>query len=73
VTTTAGCSWSSGGSTLWLTVNGASTGSGTANYSLSANTLTSPRSATIVIAGVSITLTQGAAGLMPPNNLRIVR
>jgi uncharacterized repeat protein (TIGR02543 family) len=60
VTTAGTCSWTTSNTTSWITItSGASgTGNGTVNYSVAANTGTSPRIAGLTIAGTVFTLTQ---------------
>jgi hypothetical protein len=73
VTTNAGCTWSASGAPSWMTVlSTMRTGSGTLNYSIAANT-GAARSATLTVAGQSITVNQAGGGPpAPPSNLRIV-
>jgi hypothetical protein len=61
VTATSGCAWTGvSQSPSWITVTGGSngTGNGTVSYTAAANTSTSPRAGTLIIAGVTVTLTQ---------------
>ena len=62
VTTTAGCAWTASESASWLSITSGSndTASGTVSYTATANTTTSPRSATLMVAGQSVTVTQDA-------------
>ncbi|MDQ3347469.1 MAG: hypothetical protein M3545_05830 [Acidobacteriota bacterium] len=62
VTTTSGCAWAVTGGASWVTVvNGASgTGGGTVSFSVAANTATTSRIATFLIAGTAFTITQSA-------------
>jgi Zn-dependent metalloprotease len=65
VTATAGCSWTavSNASFITITAGGSGTGSGTVTYSVAANTATTSRTGTLIIAGLTFTLTQaGTAG-----------
>ena len=69
------CSWNASESVSWITITSGSSGSGngTVNYSVSANTGTSPRSATITAAGKSHSVTQdpllsAPTLLLPQNN-----
>ncbi|UCF93039.1 MAG: BACON domain-containing protein, partial [Desulfobacterales bacterium] len=54
------CQWTASASVDWITINSGSsgTGDGTVGYSVSANTGTSSRTATITVAGQSHTVTQ---------------
>ena len=63
VTSSAGCAWSATSEAPWITVtSGASgLGSGTANFTVAANTVTSSRSGTLTIAGTTFNVTQAAA------------
>src|SRR6185503_9476265 len=61
VTTQFLCGWGSSTSASWIAVAGSATGSGTATYTVPANTGTIARSATINIAGIPINVTQGAS------------
>jgi hypothetical protein len=63
VTTGNGCAWTASESAAWLTItSGASAiGTGTVTYTAAANTTNSPRSATLTVAGQSVTVTQDAA------------
>jgi fibronectin type 3 domain-containing protein len=60
VTTQPGCPWTalSNGSWLVVTSNGSVTGNGTVNYSALSNSSTSTRTATLTVAGQSVTITQ---------------
>jgi hypothetical protein len=60
VTSGSGCAWTATENAGWLTItNGASgTGSGSVRYSATANTSTSPRTATLMIAGIAVTISQ---------------
>ena len=62
VTTGAGCPWNASSSAPWLTIaSGANgSGSGTVSYSVTANTTTAARSATLTVAGQSVVVTQGS-------------
>ncbi|MBI3651642.1 MAG: fibronectin type III domain-containing protein [Acidobacteria bacterium] len=63
VTTTAGCAWTAASNAAWITITtGASgTGNGTVNYAVSANSVTSPRTGTLTLAGQVFTVNQDAA------------
>jgi antitoxin (DNA-binding transcriptional repressor) of toxin-antitoxin stability system len=60
VTTQSGCAWTalSNGSWLVVTSNSTVTGNGTVNYSALSNSSTSTRTATLTVAGQSVTITQ---------------
>ena len=57
-----GCGWTASSSAPWLTVTGGASGTaaGTVAFSASANTSTTPRNATLTIAGQTFTVTQAA-------------
>ena len=63
VTAGSGCAWTAVRNDAWITVTGGAsgTGSGTASYSVTANTAASPRSGSITIAGQTLLVTQAAA------------
>lgn len=67
VTTSSGCGWIASSNASWITISsGASgTGSGTVNYSVEANTATTPRAGTMTIAGQTFTVTQSGTGSNP--------
>jgi hypothetical protein len=60
VTIAAGCTWTATSNQPWMTItSGASgTGNGSAVYEAATNTTGAPRSATIVVAGVTMTVTE---------------
>ena len=60
VSTTAGCTWTATSNASWvlITSGNSGTGSGTVNYSVSANTATSLRTGTMTIANQLFTVTQ---------------
>jgi len=60
VSTTAGCTWTATSNTSWISITSgdSGTGSGTVNYSVSANTATSLRTGTMTIANQLFTVTQ---------------
>ena len=62
VTTQDGCTWDAISNKGWITITGGSsgTGSGTVNYSVSANGSTSQRTGTMTIAGETFTVTQSS-------------
>jgi hypothetical protein len=63
VTSSGGCAWSATSNASWITVtSGASgLGSGTANFTVAPNTVTSSRSGSLTIAGTTFNVTQAAA------------
>ena len=66
VTASSGtCGWTAESSVGWITITGGANGSGngTVTYSVAANTLSTPRSATLTIAGQTFTVNQAAANL----------
>lgn len=64
VTTTPGCNWTAASNNSFITVtSGASgSGSGTVNYSVAANTVTTSRSGSLTIAGLTHSVTQAGTG-----------
>jgi hypothetical protein len=74
VTTQAGCTWSSSTPVTWVALTASGTGSGTASYTVAANAGSTGRSATLTVAGKSVSLTQTASTKpQAPTNLRIVK
>lgn len=68
VTTAGGCSWSVANVPAWITItsgNGGS-GNGTVGYSVAANTNSSSRNATLVMAGRNYAVSQSAPDLTRP-------
>jgi hypothetical protein len=67
VTTLSSCSWTAVSNASWIiiTSNSSTIGSGTVNYSVSANSTTTSRSGTMTITGKVFTVTQ--AGVSPTN------
>src|SRR5262249_8782506 len=65
VTTQTGCTWSAVSNAPWVTINSGANGSGngTVTFSVAANTVTTSRSTTITIAGLTFTVNQDAAPL----------
>ena len=64
VATTSSCAWTGvSNNTSWITVTGGSSGSGngTVSFTVAANTSASPRTGTLTIAGVTVTVTQAGA------------
>jgi uncharacterized protein (TIGR03437 family) len=76
VITNPACPWTAASNASWITVLGGAsgTGSGAVSYRVDANPTTSPRTATITIAGQPFTVTQAAGAppcsysLTPANN-----
>ena len=63
VTAGTGCTWSAVSNASWVTLTGATsgTGNGTVPYSVAANTSTSQRTGTLTVAGKTYTITQAGA------------
>jgi hypothetical protein len=63
ISTTVGCLWSASASVPWLSITGATsgTGAGTLNFSVTPNATTAVRTGTLTIAGQTFTVTQAAA------------
>ena len=63
VTAAAGCGWTAVSNDTWITVTGGanSTGPGSASFSVAPNTVTTPRTGTLTIAGATFTVNQAAA------------
>ena len=59
----SGCNWTAVSNAAWIGISAGASGSGpgTVSYTVQANTLTSSRSGTLTIAGVTFTITQTAA------------
>jgi hypothetical protein len=73
VGTAAGCSWAPSGVPSWITMSTATrTGSGQLAYTISANPGTEPRTATLTINGVAVTVTQGSAAPPAPSGFRVI-
>ena len=64
VTAGTGCAWTAQSHASWITLTGATAGSGNGSvpYSVSANTQTAQRIGTVTIAGHTFTVTQAAMG-----------
>lgn len=64
VATAAGCTWTATSPASWLTISGGATGSGAGTFSFAAtpNPGTAGRSATLMVAGASVLVTQPAVG-----------
>lgn len=58
VTTQTGCAWTATSNASWISVSGSSSGSGTASYSVGANTGSAARTGTISVADQFFTITQ---------------
>jgi uncharacterized protein (TIGR03437 family) len=67
IQTAASCAWAVSGPPSWITVSGASSGAGSASLSLAVgpNNTGVPLSAIIVVAGVSVAVTQPAPTIVP--------
>ncbi len=63
VSTTSGCPWTAAPNATWLSITsgGSGSGNGPVNYSAATNTLTTPRTGTLTIAGKTLTVTQAGA------------
>jgi hypothetical protein len=72
VTTQTGCAWSASGAPSWLTMTGGGSGPGTVTLTLAANLAKAPRTASLTIAGQSLTVTQSAR-LAAPANVRVMK
>jgi hypothetical protein len=72
VTTTASCAWSSSSPVSWITVTGSGPGNGSASYTIAANTGTTPRTATVTVAGKAVTVDQSVKPTAP-SNVRIIK
>lgn len=67
VTSGSGCNWQASTSDSWIRLNNnGGSGSGSLSYSVSANTSTSSRTGTILIAGLTHTVTQSGTDSVPP-------
>src|SRR5215217_8281133 len=64
VTTSAGCNWTAASNNSFITItSGASgSGSGTVNYSVAANTVSTSRSGSMTIAGLTFSVSQAGTG-----------
>lgn len=73
VTTTSNCNWTASTTATWLTVISGSSGSGNATvaYKAAANSSSSSRTATLMVAGKAVSVTQSPAQLTPPSNVRV--
>lgn len=65
--TSSNCGWTATSNAGWLTITGGAsgTGNGAVNYSVTANTSSSPRTAVITVAGATFTITQNGTGTAP--------
>ncbi|MEP7353578.1 MAG: hypothetical protein ABI824_10145 [Acidobacteriota bacterium] len=68
VTATSNCTWAITASAGWITNQGAATGQGNGivNFTVAANSTTLPRSGTLMIGGVTFTITQDAPSPTQP-------
>jgi hypothetical protein len=64
------CAWTAQPAVGWIAIQGAAggTGSGRLRFAVAANTTTTARSGTLVVAGFNVTITQAAAAAPPPTN-----
>jgi hypothetical protein len=73
VTTAAGCPWTAASSAAWLTVTSAVTSQGTVSYTVARNMSGLSRTGTILVGGVTFTVTQRNDTLPnSPDGLRLV-
>ncbi len=77
LTTGAGCNWTASSQASWITINAGSTsgsGSATPAFTIAANTAPTPRTGTIRVGGVTVTINQSAGGptLTAPGGLRVI-
>ncbi len=63
----ATCAWTAQPAVAWIAIQGSAggTGSGRLRFLVAANAAASPRSGTLVVAGVSVTISQAAASTTP--------
>jgi all-beta uncharacterized protein/BACON domain-containing protein len=63
VSTSTGCTWTAASGASWLNITSGSSGNGngTVNYTIAANTGSSPRTDTLLVAGQLVTITQAGA------------
>jgi hypothetical protein len=75
VTTQSGCAWTSVSQVSWITMAGTGPGSGNTFYTTSANTGSTQRIGTILVAGKTVTVTQPGSTTRPspPSSVRIIR
>jgi len=73
VTTLSTCAWTSTSGTSWISLTGSRTGSGSASYTVGANSGTATRSATVTVAGVAVRFDQDPLTPVAPTNLRIIK
>jgi all-beta uncharacterized protein/BACON domain-containing protein len=68
VTAPAGCAWSAQADAAWVVLTGGTTGTGAGSvaYTVASNAGTTTRSASIVVAGQTIKITQQASASLPP-------
>ena len=74
ITTASNCAWTTSSNAAWVTVSGSGTGSGTATYTVSANTGSIARSALLNVGGVFVGVNQSALTVpTAPTNLRVIK
>jgi hypothetical protein len=64
VTAASGCSWTAASAAAWITVTSGATGSGAGStgYTVAPNPSATPRTGTVTIAGIVVTVTQAGVG-----------
>ncbi len=68
------CSWAATTTDTWIAITSGATGSGIGSVSFAVSATTAARSGSLLVAGRTVTITQGGQpGPVPPTNLRIVR
>ncbi|MBI2559745.1 MAG: hypothetical protein HYW14_01245, partial [Planctomycetes bacterium] len=74
VSVTASCSWTAVSNVNWITITSVSgsSGNGTVNYSVAANSSTNSRQGTMTIAGQTFTVNQAGTIDLPPPTLNTV-
>ncbi len=70
VTAPTGCAWSAQADAAWVRLTSGTTGTGSGNvaYTIGSNAGTTTRSASIVVAGQTVRVTQRASAPVPPTN-----
>jgi hypothetical protein len=72
VTAGSGCAWTAFTSASWIKITaGSGSGNGSVSYSVAANTSSSSRTASVLVGGKSVSVTQSAGQLNPPSNLTV--
>jgi hypothetical protein len=68
VTASAACSWTATTTTGWITIASGSTGqgNGSVSYTVAPHSATEPRTGSLTVASVDVTITQAAAEPQPP-------